>query len=92
MFSPYRHISIQKNFSLFYYQNELKKTDCVRKNKELVLSAPTSKIEAYCSGVLTGLQPFKLPKSADVSYLPRGNGFVCGPETPPFCLAGILRA
>lgn len=43
-----------------------------------------SKIEEYCTGVLTGLEPFKLTKSADVSYLPRGNGFVCGPKTPLF--------
>lgn len=40
-------------------------------------------MEESCAGVVTGLEPFKWAKSADASYLPCGNGFVCGPNPPP---------
>lgn len=40
-------------------------------------------MEESCAGLVTGLEPFKWAKSADVSYLPCGNGFVCGPNPPP---------
>lgn len=48
-------------------------------------------MEESCAGVVTGPEPFKWAKSADVSYLPAGNGFVCGPNPPPRLL-GTLGA
>lgn len=51
-----------------------------KKKKKLLLSAPTSKMEESYAGVVTGLEPFKWAKSADASYLPCRNGFVCGPN------------
>lgn len=47
------------------------------------ISAPASKTEESCAGVVTALQPFKWAKSADASYLPCGNGFVCCVPPPP---------
>lgn len=49
-----------------------------------MLSAPASKMEESCAGMVTLLEPFKWAKSADVSYLPGDNGFICGLN--PHCL------
>lgn len=60
------------------------------KKKELLLT-PASKMEESCAVLVMRLEPFKWAKSADASYLPYGNGFVCGINSPS-CLAGILGA
>jgi len=74
----------------FYHQNVLCQIDCrvvckkkkKKKKKKLLLSGPMAKIEESYAGVVTGQDTFKWAKSADASYLPGSNGFVCGPDSP----------
>lgn len=70
-----------------YYQNVLYKIDCrvmcKKKKKNSCNQLLRLKVVVSYVGVVTGLEPFKWAKSADVSYLPHSNRFVCGPNPPP---------
>lgn len=51
------------------------------KKETLSISSCVENGRILCRAV-TGLETFKWAKSADASYLPCGNGFVCGPNPP----------